>query len=134
VSPHAPSDLLAIAAELLTALLTVSGIAYCILALWSVRRFERTPAPAPDPTFAPGITILKPVKGVDPRMHAGLASHCAQNYAGPFEILFGVSSLSDPAVAEPSKLAIEGSFGRAACGNRPVSSARRASPAAGQQV
>jgi ceramide glucosyltransferase len=107
VSPHAPSDLLAIAAELLTALLTVSGIAYCILALWSVRRFERTPAPAPDPTFAPGITILKPVKGVDPRMHAGLASHCAQNYAGPFEILFGVSSLSDPAVAEVARLRVE---------------------------
>src|SRR6185437_13652203 len=77
------------------------------MALWAARRFERTPAPASDPAFTPGITILKPIKGVDPRMHAGLASHCAQNYAGPFEILFGVSSLSDPAVAEVARLRVE---------------------------
>jgi ceramide glucosyltransferase len=101
------SDLLALIAELLTALLTVSGIAYSVMALWAARRFERTPAPAPDPTFAPGISILKPIKGVDPRMHAGLASHCAQNYAGPFELLFGVSSLSDPAVAEVARLRVD---------------------------
>lgn len=101
------SDLLALAAEVLTALLTVSGIVYSAMVLWAARRFERTPAPAPDPGFAPGITILKPVKGVDPRMHAGLASHCAQNYAGEFEILFGVSSLDDPAVAEVARLRVE---------------------------
>jgi ceramide glucosyltransferase len=100
-------DSLALAAELLTALLTVSGIVYSVMALWAARRFERTLAPAPDPAFAPGITILKPVKGVDPRMHAGLASHCAQNYAGEFELLFGVSSLDDPAVAEVARLRVE---------------------------
>ncbi len=98
---------LALAAELLTALLTLSGIVYCILALWATRRFERTPAPQPDPTFTPGITILKPIKGLDPRMHAGLVSHCTQNYAGPFEILFGVSSLDDPAVAEVARLRVD---------------------------
>jgi ceramide glucosyltransferase len=113
-------DSLALAAELLTALLTVSGIVYSMMALWAARRFERATTPRPDPgapgqlagwggdpTFAPGITILKPIKGVDPRMHAGLASHCAQNYAGPFEILFGVSSLSDPAVAEVARLRVD---------------------------
>ena len=100
-------DSFALAAEIFTALLTVSGIVYCILALWAARRFERTPAPSPDPAFTPGISILKPIKGLDPRMHAGLASHCAQNYAGEFEILFGVSSLSDPAVAEVARLRVE---------------------------
>ena len=40
-------------------------------------------------------------------MHAGLASHCAQNYAGEFELLFGVSSLSDPAVAEVARLRVD---------------------------
>ena len=100
-------DSLAFVAELLTALLTLSGIIYCILALWSARRFERTPAPTLDPTFTPGISILKPIKGLDPRMHAGLASHCAQNYAGEFELLFGVNSLSDPAVAEVARLRVD---------------------------
>lgn len=98
---------LALAAELFTALLTVSGIVYCVMALWATRRFERTPAPVPDPTFTPGISILKPIKGVDARMHAGLASHCAQNYAGEFEILFGVNSLDDPAVAEVARLRVD---------------------------
>ena len=40
-------------------------------------------------------------------MHAGLASHCAQNYSGEFEILFGVSSLDDPAVAEVARLRVD---------------------------
>jgi ceramide glucosyltransferase len=57
--------------------------------------------------FAPDVTILKPVKGVDPRMYAGLASHCRQHYTGRFEIIFGVSSLDDPAVAEIAQLRTE---------------------------
>jgi ceramide glucosyltransferase len=100
-------DLLALAAESFAALLTAGGIIYCALALWAARRFERSPAPTPDPAFAPGISILKPIKGLDPRMHAGLASHCAQNYAGSFELLFGVSSLSDPAVPEIARLRVD---------------------------
>jgi ceramide glucosyltransferase len=106
-------DLLALTTELLTALLTISGIVYCMMALWAARRFEtgwaeeRTTPPSPQPAFAPGISILKPVKGVDARMHAALASHCAQTYPGEFELLFGVSSLADPAVAEVARLRVE---------------------------
>jgi ceramide glucosyltransferase len=47
------------------------------------------------------------VKGVDPRMYEGLASHCRQEYAGRFEMIFGVSSLDDPAVAEIERLRAE---------------------------
>ncbi len=57
--------------------------------------------------FAPDVTILKPVKGVDPRMYAGLVSHCRQQYAGSFEIVFGVSSMDDPAVGEIERLRAE---------------------------
>jgi ceramide glucosyltransferase len=100
-------DSLALAATLFTALITVCGIAYGLLALWAARRFEHEDAPAASPGFAPGISVLKPLKGMDPRMHAGLASHCAQTYAGPFEILFGVSDLNDPALAEVARLRID---------------------------
>jgi ceramide glucosyltransferase len=102
-------DLLALAAEIFTAVLTLCGIIYCILALWAARRFERHPAPQTDPTSGgtPGISILKPLRGLDPHMHAALASHCTQNYPGPFEILFGVSSLSDPAVPEVARLRVD---------------------------
>ncbi len=37
-------------------------------------------------------------------MYAGFVSHCVQEYAGQFELLFGVSSLDDPAVAEVERL------------------------------
>ena len=96
---------------LVTALLTLCGIAYSLLALWGLRSFYRSTATQaiPDPTAepAPGVSILKPLRGVDPRMYAGFASHCEQDYAGPFELLFGVSSLEDPAVAEVARLRVE---------------------------
>ena len=100
--------------EALTTLLTLSGLFYMVLALWGTRAFVRSArkarqqARASDaPTFSPGVSILKPVKGIDPRMYAGLVSHCKQQYAGPFEIIFGVSSLDDPAVAEIERLQAE---------------------------
>jgi ceramide glucosyltransferase len=37
-------------------------------------------------------------------MYAGFVSHCRQEYAGEYEIIFGVSSLDDPAVAEIARL------------------------------
>ncbi len=57
--------------------------------------------------FAPGVSILKPVKGAEPRMYVGFVSHCTQVYAGEFELLFGVSSLEDAAVAEVARLRVE---------------------------
>jgi len=91
-----------------TALLAVAGIVYMALALWGARSFDRTVRRrASQPVFAPDVTILKPVKGVDQRMYAGFVSHCQQQYAGSFEIIFGVSSLDDPAVAEINRLIAE---------------------------
>ena len=100
---------LAIAAETVSALLTVSGLAYGVLALLGARRFERDAKREAKVLVspAPGVSILKPIKGVDPRMYAGLVSHCEQQYDGPFEIIFGVGSLSDPAVNEIARLRVE---------------------------
>jgi ceramide glucosyltransferase len=88
-----------------TALVAVAGIVYMALALWGARDFDRTVrrrvaggAPLPD------VSILKPVKGVDQHMYAGFVSHCQQQYAAGYEIIFGVSSMDDPAVAEIHRL------------------------------
>src|SRR5271168_1750641 len=96
---------MATAIEVITTLLTLAGLAYLLLALWSARDFahhwrRRFIATG----FAPDVTILKPVKGIDLHLHAGLVSHCQQQYAGHFEIVFGVSSMDDPAVAEIERL------------------------------
>lgn len=91
----------------LTTLLTLAGCAYSLLALWSAGRFLRASSSDPEPRqldFHPPITILKPVKGLDPAMDEAFASHCQQRYAGEYEILFGVSSLEDPAVAAIERL------------------------------
>jgi len=100
--------MLAIWVEGVTALLAVGGIVYMILALWGARDFDRTwRKRSTQIGFTPDVSILKPVKGVDQRMHAGLVSHCNQKYAGRFEIVFGVSSLDDPAVAEIKRIKAE---------------------------
>src|SRR5271170_8423074 len=99
---------MAIAIEAITTLLTLAGLAYLLLALMGCRDFahywQRRQVGA---GFAPDVTILEPVKGGDQRMYAGLVSHCQQEYAGNFEIVFGVSSLDDPAVGEIERLRAE---------------------------
>ena len=89
----------------LTALLALAGVVYMTLVLWSARDFHRTCCGRKRAEgFAPEVSILKPVKGIDQHMYAGFESHCRQKYAGPYEIVFGVSSLSDPAVPEIERL------------------------------
>jgi Glycosyltransferases, probably involved in cell wall biogenesis len=99
---------MATAIEAITTLLTLAGLAYLLLALWGTRDFvhywQRRPK---SDGFAPDVSILKPVKGVDPQMYAGLASHCRQQYAGNFEIVFAVSGMDDPAVVEIRRLQAE---------------------------
>ena len=53
-----------------------------------------------------GISILKPVYGHDPGFYPAIRSHALQQYP-EFEILFGVHSLDDPAVADVRRLIAE---------------------------
>ena len=90
------------------ALLTSAGLAYTLLALWGARTFvQDLRRRGALPAYAPDVTLLKPVKGVDERMYAAFCSHCRQVYAGRVQILFGVISLDDPAVAEIERLRLE---------------------------
>jgi ceramide glucosyltransferase len=103
---------MAMAVEAVTTLLTVGGLVYMLLALWGARDFEHSwrrtvRASASGAGYAPDVSILKPLKGVDARMYAGFVSHCAQQYAGRFEILFGVSSMDDPAAEQIAHLRAE---------------------------
>ncbi len=85
-----------------TALLTAAGFGYYLIALWSARAFLRRPRfPA---GFTPPVSILKPLHGLDPGMLEAFTSHMHQNYAGEYELLFGVSRLDDPAAAVVQQL------------------------------
>lgn len=70
----------------------------------SLRQLNQLPAAS---IVAPGVSILKSLKGLDPGMIDAFRSHCRQNYTGEFELLFGVSSLDDPAVAAVEMLRSE---------------------------
>lgn len=57
-----------------------------------------------DASFAPAVTLLKPLKGCDSSTEACLRSWLAQDYRGPTQILFGVGADDDPACAVVRKL------------------------------
>jgi ceramide glucosyltransferase len=103
-------DPFAVTVEAAASVMTAAGVAYSALALAGARAFLRDAKktePGQPRTFAPGVSILKPVKGLDPSMYAGLVSHCQQHYAGMFELVFGVSSLEDAAVSAIARLRVE---------------------------
>jgi ceramide glucosyltransferase len=92
--------------EILTTVLTVAGMGYFMAVMIAARRFLSARR-APLAPFAPGVSILKSLKGLDPGMIDAFRSHCRQSYPGEYELLFGVSSLSDPAVAAVEQLRLE---------------------------
>lgn len=48
-------------------------------------------------TFSPPVSILKPLRGADPRAYEALRSHCLLDYP-QYEIIFGVADAEDLAV------------------------------------
>jgi len=88
--------------EGLTTLLAVAGMAYFLAALLAAYVFLAQRVPQPQ--AAPGVSILKSLKGVDPGMLDAFRSHCRQSYPGHFELLFGISSADDPAAAAVHEL------------------------------
>ena len=94
------------AVEVVTTALAVAGMGYFLAAILAARVYLLKRR-APLPQFSPGISILKSLKGLDPGMMDAFRSHCRQNYAGDFELLFGVSSLDDPAAAAVAQLQTE---------------------------
>jgi ceramide glucosyltransferase len=85
--------------EVLAGLGTLSSLAYYALCIASAIGFLRRKEPANHlpAVELPPISILKPLKGIDPGMYENLRSHCVQDYHG-FEIIFGVGDAGDPAV------------------------------------
>jgi ceramide glucosyltransferase len=96
-------DAIAQSAAVLTTLLAVAGVGYFGAALLAARAFLFR-RQAQLPAFAPGVSILKSLKGLDSGMIEAFRTHCRQVYAGDYELLFGVSTLADPAVAAVEQL------------------------------
>jgi ceramide glucosyltransferase len=94
-----------LAAHWLLPLVAVAGIAYTALAALLVR--SRHAAATIRRNRLPPVTLLKPLCGAEPGLEEDLRSFFEQHYDGPLQILLGVHSRSDPALAIVEKLVRE---------------------------
>jgi len=92
-----PSILAIVAA--FCAVLSLAGAAYFVLCVWAAKRWqqERERSRRTRSSFAPPVSILRSLRGLDPQMYAAFRSHCLLDY-GEYEVLFGVSYSEDPAL------------------------------------
>ena len=76
--------------------LALGPFGYYLLAITAARRFFRN-RPSIQKSFTPPVSVLKPVRGLDRETYENYASFCRQEYP-EFEIIFGVTEDSDPAI------------------------------------
>lgn len=62
---------------------------YYLISIYSTWRYFRQPASAPDRSYTPPVSILKPFRGLDPDAYENLASFCRLDYP-EYEIVFCV--------------------------------------------
>src|SRR5271155_2057253 len=90
---------------------TVSSSIYYLLCLWAAAQFslerkaarEARSVEGNSTPFMPPVSILKPLRGVDPEIYQSFRSHCLQDYP-EYEIIFGVSDPNDPAIESVRQL------------------------------
>jgi ceramide glucosyltransferase len=96
------------ALETVAVLSTVGSLCFYFLTALGLASFFRDrrkrlrQAPLPDNQLPP-VSILKPLKGVDPEMWESFCSHCEQEYP-QFQLILGVSDPGDPAIEVVRKL------------------------------
>jgi ceramide glucosyltransferase len=103
---HSIAKIIALAAGAIAA----CSAGYYVLCLWSAAAFLRERKAAsergrPTPSVPP-VSILKPLKGADPEMYESFRSHCLQDHP-EYEIIFGVSDSTDPALEHVERLKSE---------------------------
>jgi ceramide glucosyltransferase len=83
-------------------LMATAGAVFGVIAAFAMGRFLGQ-APAV-PRARPSVTILRPMKGLDPEAEANLLSLVEQDYRGPVRIVLGADSEADPSIAAARRL------------------------------
>lgn len=92
--------------EVICAVGALSSLGFYILSACGIASFlreKRRSKVASDSTPLPPVSILKPLKGIDPHIWEAFCSHCEQDYPD-YELIFGVSDPDDPAIEVVRKL------------------------------
>jgi ceramide glucosyltransferase len=85
----------------------LAPLAYYVTAILAALRFFRRERARTLPNYAPPVSLLKPVRGVDFGSYENFVSFCRQDYPAEYQILFAVNDASDPAVPLIQQLAAE---------------------------
>lgn len=94
---------------LLHTILAALALLSLVITFWqwlAARRFPLHQRVA-DTSFAPGVTLLKPLKGLDLETRGCLESWFKQDYRGPVQLLFGVADEKDAVCELVRKLIAE---------------------------
>src|SRR5580765_2725500 len=94
--------------ETVAALGTLSSLGFYLLSGCGIANFlryrrRRRASVSLSETQLPPVSILKPLKGIDPQIWEAFCSHSEQDYP-EFQLIFGVSDPNDPAIALVRKL------------------------------
>ena len=84
---------------LLPFIVVLPSLAYSLISLLCAHKYFKRQERAAQKPFSPGVSILKPVKGMDGDSYDNFASFCCLEYPGDLQLVFAVASPDDPVVA-----------------------------------
>ncbi len=84
--------------------LVIAGVIYNIFAIYCVAEFFTLHRGRPDLAVQPPVSVLKPVKGLEPGFRKNIESFCLQDYP-EFEVLIGFVGEDDEAIAAAKTVA-----------------------------
>ncbi len=90
--------------------LMAASVGYWLLCLLGALKFL-SKRPTERPEGAPPVTILKPVRGLDPDLAENCRGFCRQDYPA-YEVIFGVADPQDPAMPVLQRVLQESPGGR----------------------
>jgi len=92
--------------EVICTIGTLSSLGFYVLSACGIANFlsaKIRPVASVGNPLLPPVSILKPLKGIDPHIWDSFCSHSEQNYP-EFELIFGVGDPQDPAIPYVRKL------------------------------
>ncbi|MBX9600089.1 MAG: bacteriohopanetetrol glucosamine biosynthesis glycosyltransferase HpnI [Bryobacteraceae bacterium] len=88
-------------------LIAIAAAGYQLVALLASLTKAAADQKAKPHGFTPDVSVLKPVRGVDPDLEQAFRSQLGQAYPGRYEVLFGVRDPRDPATEVIDRLCAE---------------------------
>jgi ceramide glucosyltransferase len=84
--------------NLLPFMVVLPALAYSLISLGCAAKYFKKHAHPTVHSFHPGVSLLKPVKGMDDNSYANFASFCTQLYAGKLQLIFAAASPDDAVI------------------------------------